>query len=287
MDIVITGEAGTNCHEVSKHVANRLMLNLISPHNYFGKNCYTGEGKLLRDVRLHKDSLLTDKIDEMLKEECNATEHDYVLSSYNAIFLKPDAIRILLTSDIVYDVRNVEYAKYRQEDTTRAFRGAFNRDNYEIVVNVTGMPAEDVADLLISILQSGKFDYYLPLHILLPATMDVEESNKDSYAKIYTFGCCRFIAQSSMGLVHRNIMSGKKFVRATEIPVVNFRLLDMIDYDSYFSRVGHDYMNKTLNYLRLAYYCDMYGYTNMERTFCDLCSLGDPYKKMRAEGINF
>ena len=79
--------------------------------------------------------------------------------------------------------------------------------------------------------------------------------------------------------------AGIKLIPVNESEVIDFAVLKKKDYKAWFDRINVNPAD-AMNYLTFAVYCFVFGYSNHERVFCDLCSNGNPYKRIEAEGIH-
>lgn len=286
MKIVLNGQAGTNSHAIAIKLADRLGLDCITATSFFPRYCFDSDERLKPEYRLHENSDIDDEINTGIKNEISKREDGFLVNSINGIFYVPDAIRILLIQDIQSKPSLAAIYKYHLADVKAAYKGAFVENNYDIVINVFGSTIDDVITCIINALQSGKYGKYVPINIMLPSRVDdiIVRNYLDDDIQLYVYKGCKFIKPRSMDAALSYARAGANLVRVTETEVIDFLVLKREDYLSWFERINMK-PDAALNYLTFALYCFTYGYTDSNQVYCNLCSNGNPYKRMEAEGI--
>lgn len=286
MKIILNGQAGTNAHAITKKLAERLSLDCITATSFFPQRCFSDRGNLLPEFRLHNDEEVDKMVDVKLQEELAKHSNNFILNSYNGLFLVPDALRILLVIDVQSKPSLAAIDGVRCADLDMAYKGAYIESNYDIVINTFDCSNEEVVDCIMQALEYGKYGKYVPLNILLPTNVEnlTPMLNCFTPIRLYTYKGCKFITPQHMRKALSYARKGIKLVPVVENPVYNFATLSLDEYLQWFKHINTD-PNFALNYLTFALYCAKYGLNDEVRVFCDLCDYGNPYKMMEAEGI--
>lgn len=286
MKIILNGQAGTNAHAITKKLAERLSLDCITATSFFPQRCFNDRGNLLPEFRLHNDEEVDKMVDAKLKEELAKHPNNFILNSYNGLFLVPDALRILLVIDVQSKPSLAAIDGVRRADLDMAYKGAYIESNYDIVINTFGCSNEEVVDCIMQALESGKYGKYVPLNILLPTNVtDLKPwNNLSTPIRLYVYKGCKFIKPQHMRKALGYARKGIKLVPVVENPVYNFATLSRDEYLQWFKLINTD-PSDALKYLSFALYCANFGFHDEVRVFCDLCDYGNPYKQIEAEGI--
>ena len=185
MKIILNGQAGTNAHAITKKLAERLSLDCITATSFFPQRCFNDRGNLLPEFRLHNDEEVDKMVDAKLKEELAKHPNNFILNSYNGLFLVPDALRILLVIDVQSKPSLAAIDGVRRADLDMAYKGAYIESNYDIIINTFDCSNEEVVDCIMQALESGKYGKYVPLNILLPIFQVPFTSNIEGSAFLY------------------------------------------------------------------------------------------------------
>lgn len=278
--------AGTHCRSVALKLAERFDLNCVTARSCFPVQAFDTSVLLRDEFRKHLNKDVDDAVDAALSSEISKLTDDFVVCSYNSLRLVPNAIHILLVSDIQAFAQNAKLKLYRDADRQKACKNAFNPNYYDIIVNTTVSIVEEVVDCIAMALSSGKYGLYVDISTLLPSRVVGlnQRSYYDTSVKLYTYKGCKFISPDSMDYVLTHARAGHKLVNATVTEIVDFLVLTGDEYARWFETINIKPV-VAYNYLLVAMYMFKYGYSDVEQVFSNLCDLGNPYMRIEAEGF--
>ena len=174
MIITVAGHAGSGKSTVAKLLAARLGFKHYSTGDFM-RQMADERGISIKDLNIiaEKDRAIDKLLDDRQKK-LGETEDNFVLDSRLGGLFIPKAIKVFLDCDIdtrikrtMLDKRTSEkhpsvesakkFALERESSEKKRFRELYNFDpydpeNYDIAIDTTSIPAEEVADKVIAVL---------------------------------------------------------------------------------------------------------------------------------------
>lgn len=177
MKITISGKAGSGKSTVSRLLAEKLTLKHYSTGDFMRQMAAERGLSLLEFSRMAENDQEIDEEIDRRTEELGKKEDDFIFDSRLAFHFIPDSVKIFLDVDIkeaarriFNDRRKVEKENIGLDETEkniikrevsekkryRVYYGLnpYDLSHYDLVVDTTNVPAEEVVDRIIRFVQS-------------------------------------------------------------------------------------------------------------------------------------
>lgn len=267
MKISITGAPGSRHFRIAEMLSSRLGLDLIAARNF------------------------TDMpdIDVTLKNEVLHKE-DYVIDALSGRTIAgEDAVHIFLDRELTEEKVYFNNMYLQKKEEIKLVSNLYNAKLYNIYINRTGVSDEDVLELIINCLTSGKGGYFLPAYLCLPADIPDGPYKKGLLRLGAEFSVNKFyntyilLGDYQQALIYN---SENKLLKVNDMQINKIpdaHIGDLSKFKWWFSALGVDVELLVTNAM-LTKYCYALEIKDIEDTYVKFAMNGNPHKHLKELG---
>lgn len=283
MIITVCGTPGSNHLAISNKLASRYKVPLVSAssvHNRLVSDNFQG------DMNLEVNCGIATELSQCESCVCDSLVGPFLIPTSIKVLLVREMTSITKSAETLYNDRQAEYDLIFKEFE----KDCFSYDNYDVIVNVTGMDEDVIVETIVSSIESGKKCLWIPPKLVLPESLvdfkpvffedpEVDFTISKCYATYIisdNYAQCIFKANhNKLLLVHdANIRN---------IPA--YELNSETAYRNWVEKVNADRNLFQMN-LMLSKYCYAEMLHDVDKAYVQLIKGGNPAKKLYGMGYN-